>query len=494
MKYPMQSIQLTREPLLTSKLEAYAYQAEAVRAVRDLEYAAIYHEQGLGKTKIAIDLMIYWLQNKLLDTVLLVVKKGLISNWEDELAYHTFLSPRILSNNRNSNYFVFNSPARLILTHYEAVRSEHDRMSLFLKTRNVGAILDESTKIKNPESMLTKTFLDLAPGFVRRVIMTGTPVANRPYDIWSQIAFLDNGASLGQDFGSFKQSVDLSNELSKDQDKQNAFQTDLETIYKSIEAFSVRETKESGVIQLPKKEIRQIVTDWEPHQENLYREIRDSLRATVIMDGVPVYDDSESILKRLLRLVQVASNPRLIDKGYSAEPGKLASLRDIVYSNHRKGEKSIIWTSFTDNVDWLFNELREYHPCKVHGKMHINARTNSIRRFKSLPEYELLIATPGVAKEGLTLTVANHIIFYDRGFSLDDYLQAQDRIHRISQQKTCFVHNLVMQSSIDEWVDILLHSKHVAAQFAQGDISTGEYEDLMSYEFGEILKEILANQ
>ena len=96
------------------------------------------------------------------------------------------------------------------------------------------------------------------------------------------------------------------------------------------------------------------------------------------------------------------------------------------------------------------------------------------------------MATPGAAKEGLTLTVANHVIFYDRSFSLDDYLQAQDRIHRISQEKPCFVHNLIMEDSVDEWIDVLLHAKEIAAQLAQGDISLDYYKSQMSYDFGEI--------
>ena len=64
----------------------------------------------------------------------------------------------------------------------------------------------------------------------------------------------------------------------------------------------------------------------------------------------------------------------------------------------------------------------------------------------------MLFATPASAKEGLTLTEANHVIFYDRGFSLDDYLQAQDRIQNI-QTKTCYVHNIITKGTIDEWID-----------------------------------------
>jgi SNF2 family DNA or RNA helicase len=103
----------------------------------------------------------------------------------------------------------------------------------------------------------------------------------------------------------------------------------------------------------------------------------------------------------------------------------------------------------------------------------------------------VLIATPGAAKEGLTLTVANHVIFFDRSFSLDDYLQAQDRIHRVSQVKTCYVYNLIMRDSIDEWVDLLLQAKKLAAQLAQGDISYDYYKKNMSYSYGEIVRGIL---
>lgn len=50
-----------------AKYDAFPYQKEAIEAVKDLEYAAIFHEQGLGKTKIAIDLILYWLKNTSID-------------------------------------------------------------------------------------------------------------------------------------------------------------------------------------------------------------------------------------------------------------------------------------------------------------------------------------------------------------------------------------------------------------------------------------------
>jgi len=321
--------------------------------------------------------------------------------------------------------------------------------------------------------------------------MTGTPVANRPEDVWAQVYFLDQGASLGADFSAFKRDVDLSNKLSDHQDMQEALEGHLERILDATSAFSVRENKKSGVISLPEKVIHSVMTDWERHQFDLYRQVRDDLRAVVIREGLPAEDISENILKRLLRLVQVASNPRLVDSSYSAEPGKLASLLDLVEMIHDQNEKCIVWTSFTDNADWLATQLRSYGARRVHGKLSIDARNRAIQKFLTDSETEVLVATPGAAREGLTLTVANHVIFYDRSFSLDDYLQAQDRIHRISQKKTCIVHNLIMKDSVDEWIDVLLHAKQMAAQLAQGDISLEYYKAHMSYEFGNILRDVL---
>jgi SNF2 family DNA or RNA helicase len=220
--------------------------------------------------------------------------------------------------------------------------------------------------------------------------------------------------------------------------------------------------------------------------------MQNDLHATVVKNGIPADENTEEVLKRLLRLVQIASNPKLVDESYAGVPGKLELVTDLVARIRDAGEKCIIWTSFTDNVDWLARELREHGTCRVHGKLTMEDRNRSVEKFLSQDDVRVFIATPGAAKEGLTLTVANHVIFYDRTFSLDDYLQAQDRIHRISQKKTCYVHNMIMEDSIDEWVDLLLRSKQLAAQLAQGDISLDYYKSQMSYEFGDILRGILA--
>jgi SNF2 family DNA or RNA helicase len=487
----VQLIRFYKEPNINPRYKAYPYQYQAVKSVCDLEYAAIFHEQGLGKSKIAIDIMLYWLEKKYIDTVLFVVKKSLIHNWQKELEIHSFVKPRIISQNRRLNYVVFNSPSRLLLCHYESIKTEKERFRLFLKTRTVAVILDESTKIKNPNSEITKVLFELAFLFKKRIIMTGLPVANRPFDIWAQIYFLDQGKSLGNNFKEFKSKTDFNKDLSVSIHERKQLQNYLAEIFKKISSFSVRETKQSGIIKLPDKVFQNIVTSWEPKQLDLYRQVRDELKAIVIKEGLPKEDDAEVVLKRLLRLVQIASNPKLVDEGYKVDPGKYPYLYELVLNICNKNEKCIIWTTFTENVDELSKFLKPFGTCKVHGKLNIEERNKSIDNFLHEDEKRILIATPGAAKEGLTLTVANHAIFFDRSFSLDDYSQAQDRIHRISQTRICYVYNLIMEDSVDQWVDALLRAKDLAAKLTQGDVSREYFESQISYGFIDILKDVL---
>ena len=482
------AFKLRKPPKFGAKLEAYPYQLDAVRAIKSLPYAAIFHEQGLGKTKIAVDLLLFWLEEDIVDTVFVVTKKMLVQNWLDELTAHSHVTPKILSGNRRENSMALNSPILIYIINYEWVSSNLELTGLFLGTCRVGIILDESQKIKNPEAKLTMDFHAVAHRFTRRVIMTGTPVANRPYDIWSQVKFLDEGKALGSSFPKFKHDVDLP----KNTGNESEYGNRLANILEKLKRFSVRETKKTAGLALPDKTILTHLVEMESHQATIYKAYRDKLVHEFKGVGGVVIDNAEDILKRLLRLVQCASNPILVDKSYKNLPGKYTILLELFKKIDLGSKKVIVWTGFVDNVERLSKQLKLFSPQKVHGRMTVDGRNESIRKFKTDKNCRLLLATPGAAKEGLTLTVANHTIFYDRSFSLDDYLQAQDRIHRISQREDCFVHNLIARDTIDEWVDILLNAKHQAAQLTQGDISRGEFNDVFKFELTDALTQILA--
>ena len=473
---------LRRPPEFVPKHEAFPYQIDAIRAVKDLPYAAIFHEQGLGKTKIAIDLSLIWLQTDVVDTVFIVTKKSLVENWCNEVTAHCHITPHVLSGNRRRNSASLNSPVLLYVTNYEVIVSSAAIINLFLQTCRVACILDESQKIKNPETVLTRTFHDLASAFERRIIMTGTPAANRPYDIWAQVRFLDGGQALGHTFEAFKRDTDLSSQPADYGER-------LTKVHRNLAAFTVRETKETAGIHLPQKTIVSHNVELPAWQMDKYAAYRDELAYQYEVEGVVETDSVDSILKRLLRLVQCASNPALIDGQYEREPGKYTLLLDMC-REFATDSKLIVWTGFVDNVDWLADSLAAFDPVRMHGNLPIHERNRAVESFTRSTN-RILVATPGTAKEGLTLTTANHAIFYDRSFSLDDYLQAQDRIHRISQTRDCYIHNLIASDTIDEWVDVLLTAKYRAAQLAQGDIDIAAFHDSFRTDVSEVLRAVL---
>ena len=484
-----QKLNLIKEPDFSTKRDAFQFQQQAVNTLKDLEYGAIFHEQGLGKTKIAIDIFLHWLKKKEIDTVLVIVKKILVHNWKREIKFHTNLEPLVITENKENNNYSFTRPSRLVLGHYEALKTELDRFKLFAKTRNIAIILDESTKIKNPDSALTKVFFEFAPYTKKRFILTGLPIANRPFDIWAQIFFLDKGRSLGTNFKEFKLRMDIPKEA--DSQGLTNYAELLSRIFPRLKEFSVRETKSSGVISLPNKEIININCDWEKEQKQYYDNIKNKIPISVVKQGINKTDVSEEILKRLLRLVQAASNPILIDDKYTNVPGKFKSLKELLDKITEKGEKALVWSTFVESVDWLKRKLEDYNPVKVHGRMKIDDRNKSIDKFLDNKNVKVFIATPASAKEGLTLTKANHVIFFDRGFSLDDYYQAQDRIHRISQKKICYIYNLIMKDSIDLWIDVLIEMKFLSAQLVQGDITKEEFRQKIPLNYITILEDIL---
>jgi len=188
------------------------------------------------------------------------------------------------------------------------------------------------------------------------------------------------------------------------------------------------------------------------------------------LDGDIILDQSEDLLKKLLRLAQLASNPKLIDQSYNEEPCKFPALYNLVEGIIANEQKVIIWSNFVDNIRTLNKKFQSYGSQMIFGDIPVDRRNIIVKRFRTDPNYKVLIANPAAAKEGLTLTSANNAIYLDRNFNLVDYLQSQDRIHRISQTKECNIIKLLARNTIDEYIDQILTRKQSLAAYIQGDL------------------------
>ena len=190
--------------------------------------------------------------------------------------------------------------------------------------------------------------------------------------------------------------------------------------------------------------------------------------------------------------MQVSSNPVILNENYNEDLDKYTKLTNIIEAVINKSEKIIVWSSFVNNVRWIHSKLnKKYGSVMIHGGLSIDIRNKNIEKFIGDKSINIMVANPAAAKEGLTLTCANHAVYFDRNFILDDYLQSMARIHRISQTKECFVYNLILENSIDEWIDDYLYMKELAAKLTQRDITTEEFREKFPTNMKERLIELL---
>jgi len=440
--------------------KALPHQLEGTRFLRDHAAAGLFDEQGLGKSKQLIDALTEEINSNALDGALIVCPNILKTTWKEEVEKHSALRPVIFGAGRSARKTGFRSlRGQVFIINYEAVAAELPSLRALLRFKRIALVLDESHRIKTPNSKVTRAIHSLRTDAARRFIMSGTPVANKPEDIWSQVYFLDDGATLGATFDEFKSRYMLGRGY-----------TNLDALQERLSTLTLRRRKE-GTIDLPEKSVARIPIRLSGAQQRMYDEMRNELALWVrSMDGDEVLKHADDILARLVRLAQLASNPSLIDSSYEETPAKFLALDQVLERSLASSTtKVIVWSSFVGNIEALVKRYPQYSPVRLHGELGGVERDASVTAFKNDPAVRLLVANPAAAREGLTLTVATTAVYIDRTFNLVDYLQSQDRIHRISQTRPCEIILLVGSNTIDEFIDFSLEQKSRVAQFVQGD-------------------------
>lgn len=437
------------------------HQREGVQFLRDRAAAALFDEQGLGKSRQLIDAIAQSIEDGSLEGALIICPNAVKTTWGEEIERYSSLKFAVFGAGRKARRTAFRSlRAAFYVINYEAVATEMASLRALLRFKKMALVLDESHRIKTPTARVTRAVHALRHDAARRYIMSGTPVANKPEDLWTQYFFLDDGATLGESFEAFRNRFCTSNGGYKR----------VEELRDSIAALSLRREKE-GTVQLPPKTFTRIAVTLSGEQLRMYNEMRNQLALWIRdLSGEEILARADNILTRLVRLAQLTSNPRLIDAHYKETPAKFRALDELIPAYlQAASEKVIIWTSFVANIGALQDRFARFRPVCLHGEMDGTSRDLSVAAFKKDPTVRLLIASPAAAREGLTLTQARVAVYVDRTFNLVDFLQSQDRIHRLSQSRLCEILLLTAEGTIDEFIDFSISQKHRLARYTQGD-------------------------
>jgi SNF2 family DNA or RNA helicase len=188
------------------------------------------------------------------------------------------------------------------------------------------------------------------------------------------------------------------------------------------------------------------------------------------MTGQEFRAHAPSVLAKLLRLAQLASNPALVLPTSPAVPAKFTEL-DRLVSNlvARRGEKLVVWTHYVATLRSLLERYAEWNPVALFGETAPRSRQESVRRFQEDRRTMLLIANPAAGGTGFTMTAARFAVYETLSWRYDLYAQSQDRIHRIGQARPVSCLRLIAADTIEEVIVQALERKSRLARALLGD-------------------------
>jgi hypothetical protein len=445
----------------------YLHQRSGIEFLLVNRQAALLDEMGCGKTfQIASALGILF-QQKEINCALIVVPMSLLKTWQEELKLAVSEQFTVVHGTPAQRAKAFNSSNPILLVHYEGLRLEEERFREWMNGKRCALIFDESQRIKNLQAQTTMAAVRIRPHADRCIIATGTPIANRPVDLFSQYLVMDQGETFGQRFPAFKNTF-CEMEIQKINVGRKTIRVEKfvgtrnpDELQARILRTSLRRLK-SEVLDLPPILFKDFVVELKAEQKHMYAQMRDHLRLEISgLSEKEIAADAANIVVKLLRLSQIASNPVMLDpqyKGSAAKQSELDDLLDDLFSDDTK--KVILWSHYVDNVRRLVDKYGEKFGAAGHtGEMDVAERQESVKRFQDDPACRLFIATPQSAKEGLTLLprdgkmVADTMIYLDLSFDSGSYVQSQARFHRIGQQAVrCLVIHLIAEGTVDEYI------------------------------------------
>lgn len=311
-------------------------------------------------------------------------------------------------------------------------------------------VLDESSSFKNSQSKRFKALKLVRSRINRLVELTGTPASNGLIDLWAQIYLLDGGARLGRTLGQYR-------ERFFDPDKRSRTQIfsytpkdgSMEYIQQAIGDICVS-MKAEDYLNLPDRMFDDVPVVLDDKARKAYRQLERDL--LLELDEGQITAASAGVLTgKLLQLCNGAV--------YDSEKRPLAIHNCKVEAflevlEQLNGQHCLVFYNFQHDRDRLLAALE---PLGLRVRVYQNAADEDAW---NAGEIDVLLAHPASCAYGLNLqNGGHHIVWFGLTWSLEQYEQANKRLHRQGQRHPVIIHHLVVQGGMDEDVIESLRAK-----------------------------------
>lgn len=439
-----------------SRTKPYEHQIESFNYALTHNKFLLGDEQGLGKTKQALDIAVAR-KHKMRHCLIVCGVNNLKWNWYKEVEIHTNEKAHILGSrvNRKGKTVIGSSAERLadlkqihdeyfLITNIETLRDKSIQ-SQIKKMCNDGiigmTIIDEIHKCKNSQSKQGKAIHCCCSYY--RLALTGTPLMNNPVDLYNVLKWLEvENHSLTY----FK---NLYCEMGGFGGYEIIGYKNLDQLENSLNKNMLRRRKEE-VLDLPPKIYTDELLDLDSSQDKLYRDVTNQIIEDI--DRIMLLPNP---LTELIRLRQVTSNPNILTSKNITNV-KYDRIVDILESTT---DKVIIFSNWTKVINPLYIKLSSlgYNPALVTGES--KDPILEMNKFQSDNTCKVILGTTPALGTGYTLTAANTVIFIDEPWSKAIKDQAEDRCHRIGTKGTVDIITLICKDTIDERIHQIIKDK-----------------------------------
>jgi SNF2 family DNA or RNA helicase len=429
------------------------------------------HDPGLGKTRSAIDAAAGWYRHGIIRPmsqfwntatqrwcveggVLVVCPKAVIRTWSSQAAQWQSMTSVEITGPADRKRKRAGMVSHIHAVNYQSLHS-------VVGNRYDGLIIDESHRCAN-KTKQTDAVQSLSLPTKRRLLLTGSPVSNSLESVFFQMLIADGGRTLGCSRAAFLNEYFTEEVGNKGRRKHIPKEDSARRIAQRM-AQSTYFLRKEEAIDLPHKLFTPIYLDMTVDQRRYYEELRKEA-ITYIQDKTVSVPEALSKMHKLLQVCQGVVRE---------EGGEWLSFTNIKQetlleslTNELYGRKVVVWCRFTHEIDSLLARLSELGiwALRFDGQVSHKNRNQIITAWNTDSRYTVFVAQLSMS-EGIELLAKDiEVPCYDCeylgvDYSFVNWLQSQDRIHRIGQRYPCHYKVYLTSDGIDRGVYESLRAK-----------------------------------
>ncbi len=368
------------------------------------------------------------------------------------ICHATTKAKRLQAIRRNVNLYIINT---------ESYANFSDEL---FQHRVCGVCVDESSTMKSPASKISKALIDTAQKVQRFYILSGTPAPNGEWEYYTQMKAVDF-YGWHQSYSQFKANFFDNMSYNPQYEKLRIKADKRDELMSMIKKTAIYVDK-MDVLDLPGREFIVERYDLNPEHMKLYNKMKRDLTIEVDEAIIVTVDFAAAKVNKLNQISSgfVIDTESIDSEVHYIDYGRFDLLEKMLKRTELRTQQVLIWAHY--RAEFVEIQKRLGTKCAIlNGTIDAQQKTINIQAFKS-GKVQYLVANPGSADKGLTLTNAHFCIYFSLNFSYELYKQSYDRIYgdRRIQPHFCKYFIIVATGTIDEaiYFDVLQNKQDVS--------------------------------